>query len=239
MGNVTHLFTTRQQLLIHLHMPKTGGTTLKKIIKKNYGKRKSVDVYVDREKLSYVLTNLSKRNIDCIQGHMPFGVHQFFNQPGSYVTMLRDPVDRVLSDYYFIRSLPSHNLHSKVIKMSLEEYQKDPVNSNLQTHYILGEKFGEMLTKEDLEKAKSNLIHHFSVAGITERFDESISLMKKYWGWNNISYTKANVTKGRLSKEEISRGIIDQIETNNVFDIELYHFAKELLEEKIRLLNIH
>ncbi|MBD1381916.1 sulfotransferase family 2 domain-containing protein [Metabacillus arenae] len=225
-----------EPLLIHLHMPKTGGTTLKNIITKNYGKRKSVNVYVERRVLKHVLRNLSKKRIDCIQGHMPFGVHQFFDRQARYVTMLRDPVDRVLSEYYFIQSIPTHKLHAEVVKMSLEEYQNNPSTTNLQTHYILGEKFGKSLSEEDLKKAKNNLKNHFLVAGLTERFEESIVLMKEELGWDNINYTKVNVTKNRLTKKEISKDIIVQIEKNNLYDMELYQFAKELFEQKINSL---
>ncbi|MGG3888370.1 sulfotransferase family 2 domain-containing protein [Metabacillus fastidiosus] len=238
MIKVIQPFNKQQPLLIYLHLPKTGGTTLKKIIKNNYRKSKTVDVYVDREKLENTLTHLSNKKISCIQGHMPFGVHDYFKRPCSYITMMREPIDRILSEYYFIRNTPHHNLHSKVTEISLEEYQNEPNNFNLQTHLILGNKFGKELLKEDLEKAKSNLAHYFAVVGITERFNESIFLMKQKLGWNNLNYKKANITKNRLYKEEIPKKIIDQIAKNNEVDIELYHFAKELLEKKINLLNI-
>ncbi|WP_100404817.1 sulfotransferase family 2 domain-containing protein [Bacillus solitudinis] len=227
-----------EDILIHLHMPKTGGTTLKKIIKKNYDKSQSFDVYVDHQQLPQLLKDISSKKVQCIQGHIPFGIQKYFHSKSTYITMLRDPIDRIISEYYFIRNIEWHNLHSQVMNMSLEEYQKIPTNCNLQTHYILGEKFGKKLVDEDLEKAKKILLEHFSVVGITEMFDESVFLMKETFGWKDIFYKKFNVSNSRLSKKEIPFEVLQQIAKNNSFDLQLYSFGKKLVEEKLDSLDI-
>ncbi|TPE68339.1 sulfotransferase family protein [Halalkalibacterium halodurans] len=221
-------------VLIHLHMPKTGGTTLKKIIKRNYDSRKSVDVYEEHHKLPGIFKGLSKQNIECVQGHLPFGVHEYFNRPTTYITMLRDPVDRVISEYYFIRNIEWHNLHESVMKMSLEEYQGLPKNRNLQTRYILG---GQLTSVTEVNRAKNILKNHFAVVGLTEKFDTSLFLMKEMFNWKQVAYQKYNVTKKRRSKEEISPKLLEKIAKNNEADLELYAFAKELLAKRIRALD--
>jgi hypothetical protein len=239
MNKVHHNANPKNQMLVHLHMPKTGGTTLKKIIYKNYDRNKVFDVYVDRPKLPATLANLTKKQVQCIQGHFPFGVHKHFNKKAAYITMLREPIDRIISEYYFIKNIPWHNLHSKVKNMSLVQYQNSLAKSNLQTRYILGGPFERELTNKDLEKAKKILVTHFSMVGITELFDESTFLMKETLGWQNISYEKANVTKKRLSKKQISPKVIQQIAANNKLDLQLYAFGKKLLEKKLRSLDLH
>ncbi|WP_165763767.1 sulfotransferase family 2 domain-containing protein [Halalkalibacter urbisdiaboli] len=229
----------QEQIVIHLHMPKTGGTTLKKIIKKNYEPSTSFDVYVDRQHLPNVLEDLSKNQIHCIQGHIPFGIHEYLNRTSTYITMLREPISRIISEYYFIRNIPWHTLHQQVIEMSLQEYQELPHNHNLQTHYILGNKFGEELTEDDLEQAKKILTEHFSVVGITEMFDQSLFLMKETFGWNHIYYKKANVTKRKLTKEQLSPTILQEIAKNNNIDMQLYTFAKALLQDKLSNLDLN
>jgi len=236
MGTMIHI-QKKAPLVIHLHMPKTGGTTLKKIIKKNYPRSNVFDVYLDHQQLETRLQEIAEKDVKCLQGHMPFGVHHVFKQPSTYITLLRDPVDRIISEYYFIRSIPWHNSHLKVSKMSLEEYQESPMNQNLQTHYILGGKFGSPLSEEDFEQAKKNLETYFSVVGITDMFDESLFLLMKQFQWANTLYTKANVTKKRPAKHEISQETIEKIKENNRTDIKLYEFAKQRLTDRISSLD--
>ncbi|MGP7815811.1 hypothetical protein [Niallia sp. 01092] len=42
-----------------------------------------------------------------------------------------------------------------------------------------------------------------------------------------------NITKKRLKKEDLSQTTIDLIEKYNAMDMELYEFAKELLQKKL------
>ena len=46
-----------------------------------------------------------------IQGHLYFGLHRFIPRASTYVTFLRQPVERVLSFYYYARSTPDHYLY--------------------------------------------------------------------------------------------------------------------------------
>jgi hypothetical protein len=238
MGNVFHLTGKSKKILIHLHMPKTGGSTLKKIIKKNYDNRSSFEVYCEQRKLSEKLTELSKLNVHCIQGHFPYGIHKYFSKPYAYVTMLREPIDRVISEYFYIRNIPWNENHEKVMKMSLEEYQNEQINQNLQTRYILGTNFNKPLTDEDFEQAKLNLLNDFSLVGITEYFDQSVFMMQKQFEWDNIYYSKVNVTKSRLSKREVSPVLLEKIMENNQYDIQLYSLAKALFEKRLQSLDI-
>ncbi|MFC0470043.1 sulfotransferase family 2 domain-containing protein [Halalkalibacter kiskunsagensis] len=218
------------KILIHLHTPKTGGTTLRKIITKNY-KNSSHNVYLDEPKRKRKLKYLNQKNVSCIQGHFPFGIHKYLSKPCDYITMLRDPIDRVISEYYFIRRGTRHRLHQQVMKMSLDQYLRRSESINLQTRYLSGAT--GPVTRKDLEIAKKHIQNHFAVVGITEMFNESLFLMKKKLGWRDISYEKQNVTKTRPSLNQISDSTLIELEKHNKLDIELYNFAKKILEQKL------
>jgi hypothetical protein len=85
-----------------------------------------------------------------------------------------------------------------------------------------------------LQLARRNLREHFVVVGLTERFDESLILMKRRLGWNWIWYTPRNVASSRPTRSEIPSSTIRLIERTNEKDVELYAFAKDLFEEQIR-----
>ncbi|WP_332694852.1 sulfotransferase family 2 domain-containing protein [Halalkalibacter lacteus] len=227
---------SENEILIHLHMPKTAGTTLKHIIKKNIPPSVNFDIYEDLQQRKKKLIALSKKHVTCIQGHFPFGVHQYFTNPCTYITMLREPTDRIISQYYFIRSRPKHTQYQKVSRMSLEEYQLQPENINQQTRFISGQ-VESPITLLDLEQAKENIEKYFSFVGITEMFNESLFLLQKRFSWNNITYTKQNVTKNRPPIDQLPVNILHLIKENNEFDLELYHYAKQLLIEQINNLD--
>lgn len=223
--------------IIHLHMPKTGGTTLKKVIHKIY-KNKVVDLYVNANQLEEEINKLLLGEISCLQGHFPCGVHKYIEQSFTYVTMLRHPVERIISEYYFIRSIPWHELHDKVKEMSLYDYQADSQTQNLQTRYILGNLDLRDLSNENVNQAMEHLTNHFSIVGITELFDESFYLMKKAFGWKQNTYKFKNKTKNKPALESISAELLKEIAKNNNADLELYTFARERLEDTIQKLSV-
>lgn len=237
----------KKPVLLFLHVHKTGGTTLRSIIDKQYLADQRLFIYGKEESMkNSTFSEKELRNIHCIYGHFPYGIHRSIQQPFTYITMIRNPIARVISLYNHIIYHKMDPIHQEVKNLSLLEYaaanKVEFNNSNLQTSLISGEQ------NPDLEKAKENIRKHFSVVGITERFDESIYLMKKRMGWNDITYVKKNQTIDRLhemkkrigkkyitySMKNISNKIIEQISSRNELDIQLYHYASKLLDEQIK-----
>ena len=99
--------------LIFLHIPKAAGTTLNRIFRRRY--RKS-DIYMfdgSYEKLDTFkkLPPERRRQIRLLCGHMPFGMHKYLLRLADYITILRDPVDRIVSHYFYVRRKTTHYLH--------------------------------------------------------------------------------------------------------------------------------
>ncbi|MBD1381913.1 sulfotransferase family 2 domain-containing protein [Metabacillus arenae] len=227
-----------EKVAIFVHIPKTAGSTLRRILKKQYDP--SEICFANKEEMKEKLTNFSKEELEklkCINGHICFGIHEYLsNRPYVYYTMLRDPVEQVISEYYYILRKPNNMAHNKVKNMSFEEFiysdEFKGHTSNRQTCFISGE------PKKDLSKAKENLMKHFSIVGITEMFEESVFLINQELGWKNFSLKKnINVTKNRPTRDDIPEHVIETLKKNNELDIELYHFGKELLEKKIQNLS--
>ncbi|MGM1034210.1 MAG: sulfotransferase family 2 domain-containing protein [Bacillota bacterium] len=115
---------------IFMHIPKTGGTTLNELFKKQYKLNEIFDHDSFQKKMMKMdeLTEVEKRNIKAIAGHYLYGIHQEFSRPFNYFTMLRDPVDRVISSYYFLKDYPGYEM---VKDMTLEEFVvKGPESPN-------------------------------------------------------------------------------------------------------------
>jgi hypothetical protein len=157
---------------------------------------------------------------------------------------LRDPVERVISTYYFILENAKHRHHAAVAGgMSLQAFVEQGVSKvgvdNGQTRLLSGAAemgngigFGAC-SAELLERAKVNLKEHFAVAGCTERFDETLLLLRRCFGWQWPFYVRRNASKKRLKQEELGPEVIGLIESYNRLDRELYEYGRELLAEQV------
>lgn len=172
--------------------------------------------------------------LKCVYGHFRYGIHTYFPRKPVYITMLRDPMDRILSMYYFIRSRPQNKLYPKVKNMSFTEYVMSPDSRiqvplrNHQTRMISGER------DPNLQKAKQNITNHFAVVGTMEMYPESVFMIKKALGWKHIVYTKQNVNKGRPKNTLVPNDVKARIHKNNSLDYQLYAYAKSRLHHQIQ-----
>ena len=227
-------------MLIFLHLPKTAGQTLVHIMKRQYGLDAVLSLY--SSSFGEELRTMPPQQMDAIRlisGHLYFGVHSFLPRSSTYLTMLRDPVDRIISHYYFVRSHPTHYLYPLAQQTSLAKFivscnRLEPNND--QTRLLAGKDYlpdsGEC-TPEMLTVAKKNLREHFSVVGLTEEFDISLLLFKHILGWKPPFYIRRNVTKRRPPKEQISKETVGVIEQYNKLDMELYTYGKALFQQQL------
>ena len=173
-----------------------------------------------------------RRKIKLLRGHMPFGLHEHFDKPADYFTILRNPVERIISAYYYIRRTPTLPHYREVVgkNMTLEDFAACglPQTYNQQTGLISGclDNFTGAL-----EIAKHNLSTHFIAVGISERFDETLLLLKNQLGWKRIFYHRQNVTKDRPARSEVPKSAIRLIENRNALDMELYEIASRKFDE--------
>jgi hypothetical protein len=231
-------------VIIFLHIPKTAGCTLHSIINKQYGNKYDIKTPFwwsapeDTNSLLKYLNEIGIEKIEVLTGHIIFGIHRHIPQKKyTYITFLRNPVERVISAYYYMRDCDKDNLHHIVKNMSLYEFVTDEFFNhqtlNMQTHLISGIKDG------NLKIAKDNLKKYFSVVGITERFSESLFIIEKKYGWKIDKYQTQNITKNKPTLNKISNEIIEIIENKNQKDIKLYKFANKLLSKQIEISGFH
>ncbi len=253
-----------ERTLIFLHVPKTAGTTLNRIIDSQYNPLRVYSIpgghrvrSIERFKR---LPDARRSKLLVLKGHMGFGLHRFFGQPTTYLTMLREPVDQVVSSYYYALSNRFHPLHNAVRsgRITLERFlDLAPWGNNLQSKLIGGipmaevnppaalaaARRGEIVTPEHfagrhcaediLRTAKENLERHFSVVGLTERFEESLALMMLEYGWRAPTYQNFRRSSKRPADLAIDAASRARIERYNAFDMELYEFGEGLFRAAV------
>ena len=246
-----------EEILIFLHIAKTGGTTLGNILSSLYPVSQQLSAHVGptdsalgvwpHEPFGRAWSELSEQRKDDIKhvaGHSLFGIHRVMDRPCRYVAMLRDPIDRVASSYYYIATQPGIPVHRDIVDGSgIEDYIRskkglDP--HNYQTRILCGDEaynanwaqVGQVLATpmplEALETAKGNLDRHFLVVGPMEEFDKVLMLLKVRLGkpLQFFLYEKKNVNSDRPHLASLDPQTISSIKAANQFDLALYDAAK-------------
>lgn len=232
--------SSERPVVIFLHIPKAAGLTLYKILDRAYGRSSIYTFPGGRQRLQAAidqfraLPDSQRDRYNLLRGHFPFGAHEWVNRPTTYITLLREPVARALSHYHYVKRTPQHALHQQVTagKMTLADYVSGGINyemDNGQTRQITGINdrlpFGDC-SSELLDEARRALDDYFSVAGLVERFDETLLLLRQRLGWRRYPlYTRQNATQERPSSQELSPAARAIIEKHNSLDCELYAYA--------------
>lgn len=230
--------------VVFYHLPKTAGTTLNGVLRQNYKPDEMVECGADTYAFLAELETWPverRARIRLLQGHFPYGVHELLPQPALTFTMLRDPVDRVVSYYAHARRDPHHYLYNLIHDnhWSLGELLDSGVALMMndgQTRLlsaIWGEaSFGE-ISDEMLALALNNL-RSMSAVGLTEQFDASLRLFQYHFGWRDIRYVRVNVSAGPRRAGDLSPETCDKIRAYNRQDQALYEEAQRQFRQRTR-----
>ena len=230
------------EALIFLHIPKTGGSTLYKILEQQYAPFETITLDTPGVARFKTLSADERGRYRLIQGHLCFGLHRFIPRASTYITLLRDPIERAVSFYYYARTTPDHYLYPVLTaeRLDLKTMLARKLTSELcndQTRALAGDEWEDperVVTRDALDRAKANLQRHFRLVGLLEEFDASLLLLHRAFGWQVPFYFKENVTKAKPPEASLDVETRRLVEDTNSLDLELYEFARNLFDEQCR-----
>ena len=214
--------------IVSLHIPKTAGTSFRYILKEQF-KRKEVarlDIYpsgaIQLNEKDFKGTILNEK-IRVIQGHYTYNAineHFLLHDNLHFITWLRDPVERVLSYYYFLKriiadrlkELPNENLMNRMGK-TLSEFVQFEENKNVMSKFLIG---------ADLS--------NFTFVGFQSDFENELNRLASTMDWKTPKTPHFNNTTDK--PKNIDQELIKLIQANNKEDIELYAKALKLRNAK-------
>ena len=194
---------------------------------------------------STALVTGANRGLGAVFGHQCGGWHSLLaqGQPHAYITMLREPVERVLSLYSHCR-LSEHYLGPALAGKDIAYFLTSGVSAtgdNGMVRQLCGrdefyQKPGHemkipvgQVTRADLEAAKRNL-RACAVVGVSEQFPAFMAAMRHRFGWRSTHWRNENVTRWpRLRRGDLDGRQRQAVEQATALDRELYEFAVELV----------
>jgi len=242
----------RDPILCFIHVPRTAGTVVRSLVRDNRPgglARPIPNVFKgaggrDADALMELHDRAREIDLDgvgAVHGHYPLGIRSllepaFPDHDFRYLTMLRDPVDRSLSHFFYVREArhhdaqPAEGLRPLPAGVSFEgAIVAGYLHDNVETRMLSGdpEPFGEV-DDAMLERAKRNVRDTMALVGITERLDESLVLAKQRLGLRSLLVDiSQRVNAARPRGPQVPPHLRDAAERYNRYDAELYRFALE------------
>lgn len=222
-------------MLAFVHIPKTAGTTLHKILSHQYPR-----VFIHHDSLGPASPELAAKirtaDPQIIMGHSSVGLHRFIPEI-RYITCLRDPISRLVSHYHHALHTPDHYLHSPLVagKMDLADYVASGLSgelSNGMTRMLAGvDDFHRAIVDgQTLALVKSNIESFFEGVILSEFFDAGILMLAESLHWKTPYYLRRKVghyTKASSKPDRRTQAIIQE---SNRLDCELYAWARDRFE---------
>lgn len=221
--------------LIFLHIPKTAGTSLRMTMLQQFPAEATYQYYRSQECPPVEELPLTQRAaIRLMSSHAPFGTHDsYLTPPIHYVTMLRNPLERLISQYHYSKmreGVESTSGYRDLLQYAatLFETGKD----NLQVRQLSGQGGKGVVTDRSYEAAIANLTAPIMTFGLVERYAESLLFMSRQFGWQGVRLTRKNVTQ-RPYGEGIDQRTRHAILQQHRYDLALYHDAIRLFNHQV------
>jgi len=168
------------------------------------------------------------------------------SQKGRLFTALKHPVDRKISEYYYVLSTNPNPTQAEF--MNLEGFVSSKYSDkDWMTRFLIGKRSGE-LVPEDLQLAKE-ILRRRCLIGLHDQIEQSIHLFENYFGWTAegknadnyhsckqevISNEKAHAKEifGKVGKVKKGDVVYEKIVDLNKYDMELYWYAHDLFKKQ-------
>ena len=224
-------------MLISLHMPKTAGNSFLQALESKFGEGLRRD-YSDMSRIQqYLAGDLSPLEIAgcrliefdtpprCVHGH--FLPAKFLSSQGKYemnfITWLRDPVERLLSHYYFFRRSydpkTAGPLFRKIIEenWSLERFCFSEEYKNLYSKYLWNFPYDR-----------------FDFVGLTEFYEDDLRYFSERFLKTKLEAHKLNcAVDAQAGRYEVETSFRREVEDFHSEDVALYKRALRVREQRV------
>ena len=196
------------------YAPCEEGMSVSIVTKGCIGGLKNIEIHPERYNLD------KKKDIQVVLGHMPLPTRDFFKTKVTYISMVRNPLDRLLSlgNYLYQRKfIEKNDIENLLLNIEID---------NLQTRSLAGEEYmnGEC-TEETFNQAIKNIHEVFTMVAPIEEMDVAMALIANHFGVDDIAYSRAQISGVKFVTKD-NKALCDEILKRNNYDVRLHNYVK-------------
>lgn len=234
-------WTHRPRRVLFDHLPKCGGSTINRYLSRHYPRRFRFKTHGERAgesvKEFLALPQSSRYNYRLIFGHRTNQLLDYVHPDTITLTIFRDPIDRVVSNYFFAKQNVRHRLHDYVMKsnVQLEDFVLSGLSPTLRNYYathFTGRTIEEVERdpEESVRLALEMILKQFDIVGFQEDLPAVVQKLRKS---AHLSIPFDNPTRNktieRLPLQEVPEKTKKTIADVNFLDVELYALLRTRL----------
>ncbi|GAB5470944.1 MAG: hypothetical protein Kilf2KO_39740 [Rhodospirillales bacterium] len=203
--------------IIFNHVPKVGGTSLIYLFHEIFGPERCFR-HANRDhhtgEISPRITKIPRDELlsyRFLAGHFEFGNHRLFDRPVLYIGVVRDPLERLISDYYYSKKQGKLELREAANRLSLDEYValklEDPKSRMVtSTHcrFLAG--------ADTADEAIAVLDRWYLACCTSEQLDDLQRLLARLYDRPDLAPRRLNITAAAKTETEISAPLLRRLE---------------------------
>ena len=223
-----------QRPLVFTHIPKTAGTTI------NVGLRQvfadAAVFHLQRLEKDELRTLAADRGIQAYAGHLPFcQAAPAFAGSGrhpAFITVLRDPMERVLSAYSYAKGTPGERWHDLASRLDIDAFIAHMKKREPQ--FLVGKQCRFLCPKgqADADSAFGSLKENFALVGLQQDLGSFFHGIERLTGRQLPQPKRRNQSADRVQVESLSADTLKTLGQTMAADLQLYERTLAWLKER-------
>ena len=225
------------------HIPKTAGTSVTAVLQDMIGESGALPDYFNIH--FQVIRAAGNRRL--MSGHFTFMPGERLHREWYYATLLRDPIDRFLSNYWFYRALgKQHALDTNLAahpdpqvqaaaNLDLEQYlsHEDTLiqrsYTNVQAAHFSRRlvAYPNALSEDHLFESATMSLEDFDMVGVFEDTQGFVDAIADDLGFEKVKVPRLNVTFGGKKAADTPAHLLERLREANRVDVRLCEWARE------------
>jgi hypothetical protein len=232
-------------MIFFSHIPKAGGSTLDMVLYQYLGNSNCIKVWDPKygaDVSAQQFVNLEENcfaGVNLVLGHLDKATslkNEYFSRLNNRkdlitISSVRDPIERIISLYNYIRTIDGHKLNSG-LDGSKEEFISFCLEqpTNLQLNYL----------KDNTSDTVNDVLSHTVVFNIYQSVRGFSTVLSEVTKKPLINFERVNVTKKiddnqiLYTKKDLPSSVLRELESNHDEDYQLYNIASKSYDDNVR-----